>query len=451
MRLYRGRAGHSLAAVTSDRLPLLLWPVVLAASVAAGCAEPAPGPALEPQELRLHARHYLGSAISGPLPTAPGIEVDDSPDRALQVRVRWAELTQLPFDALGPVASQRRLLLDLSGVDALDAVPLLSAGARAGLVDAPQRWLEERLAQDRGGRLLGDQRAALPEGVTAQLGPTGVAVRVHRRPGGLDVALLLERGGAEPRRELVVLDQFEGVDRLALGLLVASPAGPSAIAAVVEVAPPPVIGAPGRVAFRAAHTACAADLARDAAASRAAAVRDPDVGLRGTDDVGLVRALEALRVPAHRRGALFALGRGTGAMATEDAALGADQALVDALAADLLAATGEAGAPLSGPALGWLVERTALATLGGAAEAEPPSPVAAALLIRATGVVGAYPGSLLELTRRASDLDAWRALLLATNTAARQDPAPLQRILAAEWLAARGAVIGTDPLEPVSR
>jgi hypothetical protein len=425
---------------------LLLPTLALATSLVAGCADPAPLPEVLPPAVELRARHYLGSAISGPLPAAA--LRDDSPDAALQVRVRWAALSALPCDTLAPVATQRRLLLDLGGVDALNAIPDLSAGARAGVVDAPARWLEER-----GGRPLGEQRAALPEGVTAQLGPAGVAVRIHRRRDALDVAVLLERSGpgAASRRELVVLDPFDGADRLALAVLVATPGSSSAIAVTVEVEPPPAIGAPGRVAHRAAHAACVADLARDAAAARAAAARDPQVGPRATDDVGLVRALEALRVPEHRRGALFALGGGTGAPATEDAALGADQPLVDALAACVLEAATAPGAPRGGPALGWLVERATLAALAAAAEAEPPSPVAAALLTRAAGVVGAYPGSLRDLAGRATDLDAWRAALVAANTAAREDPAPLQRILAAEWLAARGEASETDALEQVSR
>lgn len=444
LRLYPEAARSSLGRLNHVRLRPLLLSVALATSLAAGCADPAPLPEVPPPEVELRARHYLGSAISGPLPAAT--LHDDSPDAALQVRVRWAALSALPCDTLAPVATQRRLLLDLGGVDALNAIPDLSAGARAGVVDAPARWLEER-----GGRALGEQRAALPEGVTAQLGPAGVAMRVHRRRGALDVAVLLERSGpGGPRRELVVLDPFDGVDRLALAVLVAAP-GSSALAVTVEVEPPPAIGAPGRVAHRAAHAACVADLARDAAAARAAAVRDPQVGPRATDDVGLARALEALRVPEHRRGALFALARGTGAPATEDAALGGDQALIDALATCVLEAATAPGAPRGGPALGWLVERATLAALAAAAEAEPPSPVAAALLTRAAGVVGAYPGSLRDLAGRAADLDAWRAALLAANTAAREDPAPLQRILAAEWLAARGEASETDALEQVSR
>lgn len=414
--------------------------VVAACGALVACAAPPAPPPPTPPDVTWTRRHYAGSAVSGP--TGATTAQDAAADDALHVRVRWVGLPTIP-GCFEPIARRRRLLLDLDGRDLLRAVPVLSAGARAAPLPDVEQGLAA-LAAVPGAWPLGEQRAAVPPGVTAELAarapgaPGRVALRVHRtKASTLDVAVVLER---EPEGELVVLAPVAG-DRLALGLVVPTPVeGLAALGAVVEVGPPPGPGEPGRVAHRAAHAACVADVARDAALARAAASRDPAPAL--TDDgAGLARALEALRDPAHRRGALFSLGLRTGARLVEDVALGGDDALVEAVARAALAAANEPGAPRRGPGLGWTLERAAVEAVAAAAEEDDPSAaVAAGLLVRAAGVVGAFPQSLRELAARAEDLEAWRARLVDTNQAALEDPSPLQRILAEEWLADRGAL-----------
>lgn len=425
-------------------------------AVLAACAGPSPAEAPPPPAVAWAVRHYEGSTVSGPAgpwgsaASAPPVE----PDAALQVRVRWVGLTGLPSDRFQPLASRRRLLLDLEAPDVLRAVPRLSAGARAATLTDPEADLAALLGQA-GAWRLGAQRAALPVGITAELSlqaagaPGGLALRLHRRldDGGgpaLDVALLLERGGRCPRRELVVLTPLAG-DRLALGLLAAWPGLDGlALGAVIELGPPPGPHEPGRVAHRAAYAACLADVARDRALARAAAERDPAPSITADDEVGLGRALSALRERAHRRGALFALARRTGARLAEDVALGADEPLLEAVAAAALEASQRLGAA-RGAALGWALERAAIRAVAASAEASPPAPGATGLLVRAAGVAGAYPQTLRELAGAADGLAAWRARLEEVNAAALDDPSPLQRVLAAEWLARRRAGV-TDPL-----
>ncbi|MBX3472643.1 MAG: hypothetical protein KF878_37805 [Planctomycetes bacterium] len=181
------------------------------------------------------------------------------------------------------------------------------------------------------------------------------------------------------------------------------------------------------------------------AASRA----DPPV--RWTPaDVGLARVLEALRAPDHRRGALVALAGHTGAPLLEAVALGGDDALVEAMALAAVAEAARAGAPVRGAAFGWALERAAVDVVTAAAEADPPSRGAQALLVERAGVVGFFPRTLRELCERAEGLAGWAHALEEANVAGLSDPTPMQRLLAAEWLAARGRGVD-DPLARPTR
>lgn len=429
-------------------------PALLVAAVIVGCAGPAPAPPpADDAALGRAVSHYAGSAVSGPAPVGSDAVVAlADPDAALQVRVTWAGLDALPDGVLEPIARRRRLLVDLDGVDALGSVPALSAGARAGEVAEADVFLGAL-----GGAPLGELRAAVPVGATGELSLVDerasgararVAVRVHARPHGLDVALLLERGAPSPRRELVVLAPVAG-DRQRLALLVATPfAAPRALAAVVEVGPAPAPGEAGRAAHRAAHAACVADLARHEALTAASR---PDPPVRWTPaDVGLARVLEALRAPDHRRGALVALAGHTGAPLLEAVALGGDDALVEAMALAAVAEAARSGAPVRGAAFGWALERAAVDVVTAAAEADPPSRGAQALLVERAGVVGFFPRTLRELCERAEGLAGWAHALEEANVAGLSDPTPMQRLLAAEWLAARGRGVD-DPLARPTR
>ncbi|MCO5171618.1 MAG: hypothetical protein M9894_35390 [Planctomycetes bacterium] len=434
-------------------MPRTALALLVVAAAVAGCVDPPSTPPAPDVALARSVEHYAGSAVAGPAAVDSGAVVAlQDPDAALQVRVRWLGLEGLPAAGLEPIARRRRLLLDLDAVDVLSAVPTLSAGARAGGVEDVDAWLAA-LRSEAEARDLGEQRAALPVGVTAEAAlhverasgaRARVAIRAHARAGALDLALLLERGAPSPRRELVVLAPAQG-DRARLALILANPLGaPVALAAVVDIAPAPAPGEAGRVAHRAAHAACVADLARQEALALAAARRDPPPPRAG-DDVGLARALEALRAPAHRRGALFAMGAHTGAGLVEAVALGGDDALVEAVSAAALDVAARPGAPTRGGDLGWLLERAAVEVVSGAAEADPPSRGAQALLVRRAGVVGFFPRTLREVCERAEGLAGWGAALEEANVAGLSDPTPMQRLLAAEWLSAAGRRVD-DPL-----
>ncbi len=458
--------------MTARRRRCLQALALAGALVAGACAAPPPPP--EPPGaplVALHLRHFAGTPLSGALPATL-----ENPRRAdaYRVRVRWVAVQRLPPDLLRPMGQVRRLLVDRRGSTPILPYARLTTGARAGAIDDVEAFLEELPQQAGATRRFGDQTGALPAGVTAEFAITRdlfrsdgleplrerLAVAVHRRddPPGLEVAVEIddvrsdEEGRLQAIGETVLLEPHPGQDRLRLALVLPAPmesAAARAVAVLIEVTPAPAPGDTGYAEHRVAYAECLGDLARWRAAAAATAAEGPQQTFEApAATAGLASALAALRLPAGRRAALFALGRSTGAEACEEAALTLDERDLERLARQVSAAVDRPGAPLRGAPLGWLLEQTALSLCAReAGDGDEPPPTLVALLIRHAGGLALYPDTLLEALALADDAEQWQQVLTFENRALLEDGSPAVRVRAHAWLEARGrAPGGYDPL-----
>jgi len=173
------------------------------------------------------------------------------------------------------------------------------------------------------------------------------------------------------------------------------------------------------------------------------------------DDAAFVfersRALEALDGDSLQRPALLFLADHSGAEASGEVALVADDETLAAFIAQLrgrLEAAAEEDVE-GVDAFGWFLERTTymwLSSLAAAPEAEL-APELASLMLRLAGELGRYPDLLSETVAECRALEGLRLRLLQENRIFLEDSRPSARVRAYDWLAFQGlAPAGYDPL-----
>jgi len=455
--------------------------LALGAGVGAGCnGAPVVSERLPAPGVAASVRHYSGPALAGGVPC----EVEPAePESALEVLVAFVALERVPPGALDALGSRARLIATDGGEDGgpLLAVPRLLLGARAGPVESVRAFLEtlERGDLGRAARFA-DLRGALPLDTTATFelvrergrapeaarGPglpglgssrDRLAVALHRTRVGavdrLDLALEAGKAASGGGAEVAVLERLSIAGSLAFAAIVPSifdGEAAGAIAIAVLVRPPPGPLDIGFGAHRTAYVGCLADLARsDFEARLRRGLRPAPAPAAPGVAPDLLVAREALVEPARFRTALLALGRTTGARGAEDLALGADDACVERTAAAVAAALRSFPGNASSPDLGWIVERAALTAVGPYLAVKESDPALFAIALRRAGAVGRLPATLAAVLDAATDLDDLERRLEAANVDVLDDPYPLLRVQAHEWLSARGlGPAGYDPLAP---
>lgn len=439
-----------------------VWLLVLAAQLAGCCGgEPVERPPLAPPRASTAVRYAAGSPLgAGGSSVEPGTAAN-----ALEIRVTFFALEQLPEEVLGSLASQTRLTVNPVEEKPLLAAGTLAAQGRAGPLADARAFAEELAAH--GGRVtrFADLRAALPEGVTATFesvrdgdaggaaAASGACEPLHERfavhvfrdagptAGAIEIALEIEDShpaacseGApvrlRPDRELSCLERRgPGV----FALVVRSPFhgdAAGAVAAIVEVR---LADAPIGAAHADAFAACAGDLAREAVVARQRRSRWERP--RTTPTPTAASSLEGLRDSSTRRATLIALARGGHATVAEEVALTGSEELVGHAARAVTAADG------------WIVERAAIGALRSVPGGEEPPAELAAIIARRAGA--ATWGTFFALAERAASLEALEELLVAENEDLLEDASPAIRVRAFEWLGQRGATPkGFDPLGP---
>lgn len=259
---------------------------------------------------------------------------------------------------------------------------------------------------------------------------------------------------APPRRELVLI-----VERLAVGpgaLVVAVPSpfahprrsGAGALLAVVRVRPAPRPGEPEHAAHREAYAAALAEVERTCALWQPPPAEPVRRGALAALPQEAARA--GLRDPAQQRRILLGLADATGADLTRMLALTADRADIQRISLALSERLGAPGAPDAGPALRWLLERTAVGALREGFPLDAPPPALASVMGRFAGAA-AHRASFIELFDAARDAEHLDALLARENVALLDDSSAAIRARAAEWLASRRPELlppGYHPLAP---
>lgn len=448
----------------------------------AGCRTAAPLPPFTAPPVELVTRAFHGPPLGD---GAVDTEREEPPTAAFRpVVAEVLALESFPSDSLLPASRTARLVSPLEGDE-----PFLPTGRRTRRVrfDSGRERVTAFEADVRGGAFgelasIGTARGALAPGVTmafrlesehrrdAPGRPDGVRevieVLLHRRPdGALECGLELSGfrdaepealdapfpssppsdegdGESAPRPvadgELALFRVEEEGEGGAVAFAVPSPFVGRAAAVVFLVRVEDAPGAAERLAHRAAVERTVEELA---APRRHEAPPPAPLPLWP----GAREALAGLRRDGQQRSALAYLsGRAAAAVAEEVALTGADET-VDRLARSVVGELEEAGLPVFGERLAWLLERTAYATL--VEEARGGDGVSEAVLIRHAGELGRSPGVLLHAVRRARNQQDLDRVLSEENLAALGDLDPSARVRAYDWLASRGeAPEGYDPL-----
>lgn len=429
-----------------------------------GSAEPAATAAVTSAVARLEAS--VGYHPAPPLVSAYEQGSARLPDDAtarrplVGARLVLVGLPALPRDAALPLELLTRRRVGHTGGPLALPELLVAAGARGKWTARPAAVLARAIELADGPALpLADLRGVLLPDVTARFELTRAArpgararerlellIALHGPEPLLEVALDLRRvapSGARPHHELLLLEPLR-LDR----------AAPRARAGLVAFVPCPL--APGVEAV-----ALLLELEREPRASRrhqralaaaqAASVEDPaeravSAGATPPAPAGGPFAppgpYELRRAP---RQALVRLGLAARSEAFADLALLAREAIVRELR--------DAALPLLGnhpvEALGWPLTSLALQVLAALADERPPPPWVEPVLAEHVGGLALAPGLLERRLAAARDLAEWERLRVATNRLLLADNRPQVRVLAHEWLCARGAALpGYAPLAP---
>lgn len=461
---------------------------------AAGCrsseaSEPAP---VLPPAVEHGARHFVGNALSGPIPSR-ALPEDRGPASALRAHCRVSYHETLPRLDLPPLGTKARLIGGLRGGQAILATPLFTTRAQFADAEAAPGVLEtlEARAGDRS-VVLFEHTGALLVGTSVVFAarseePVEAPVEGHayRR-----VALVLSRGEddaldlgvlidqlAEPapvdaeiaaaadlaaaatpyadvaaghvlRREALLLAEPLRADGGAVLLLVPSPfpgdegAGFSAL---IDVSAPPFEGEEAAVHAETVAT-CLRELEQEQEAARDSTRRlaGPERRERRIED-----ALQGLHDGRAQRTTLVFLTSVTGAPLAEDLALVAADGELPALEDALVR---EVGGHLDAREVdwGWRLERGAfrylLSTLSDAEDEIPPGRLA--LLLEHAGEAGQFPATIEDALAISNSVAELEERLVQENRIFLEDYSVAARVRAYDWLAARErAPEGYDPLE----
>ena len=483
----RCRARRFARARSSAWLGLAL--VGLALSCASSRKQPAP---LATPPLDFEVRHFAGSALAGPLGSAPEAAIDPAPEHAFAVHCRFVYLDRFPPDALSSMLQSARLVVADRGNQAV--VTPVNRGSSVRVAGG-ERALEfvDDLRAGRYDRTVdaGSVDSALPEGVTLVVSPTPrepsagesgappaqrrVAALItrgrDRESSAISVLLAIDEPSAPaqptaseeaevamppPRwvvvrsgRRGVLLSEAPRVDGAPL-VVVAPPANDrsASLALIVDV-----VHADARGELAAAHAQaferCVSDVARenDEAARRAKLLSPNQASMNG-----LVCAVQALEIAGRHRAALAFLARSAEAPLAESLALGASEDSLARIVARLIEECGGSAALARvGPALGWQLESGAYRILAQWTLSGEITPDLSALLVRYAGEPARYPDELESAVASSRDVASLRERFVAENRRALDDVRPASRVCAFDWLAARGlAPQGYDPLASAS-
>ena len=318
-------------------------------------------------------RHFTGSSLTGPLPTAVGIATAAD---ALRVSVELRAARGRVESLLEPLSALARLVSSTREGRPIRHSIDLGRGARGGRVtDVDAFWT---LVSDEAGAVVvvDDLAGALPTGVTAAFdfrslqpsssdaSPVSLTVEVFRSAGEgeLAVSLTLDRVVDETHRTETVVIPGVAVGA-PLALLVPSPfddtSSHATLAVVLAVVPAPAPGASGALVHANSVRACRTDLVSSAleAKRRARRLSPGDVLRRELEST---LALLAADDEGSRRSALLRLADATGAPLFGQLALTVDAACVGVLAAAVRGAVDVADDAFDRAALAWLVEAAAV-------------------------------------------------------------------------------------------
>lgn len=449
--------------------------------LAAACAsEPKP---FEAPALITQVVHLDGSLLAGARPTTLQVPATTQPERTLVLRCMPRFLRSFPEAALGALTDRTRLVASRSAAEPLRAAASLGRGARFAHGD-PARAFQEACNEGEPGAVLPELVGIVSPEITALFRVTltadeeiagemplrpactlEVSTRADR-PEQLRFVLLLEgvevermarpaEDEAEPRvrdvrkpsREILVLDGTETVADGPWALVVRAPFPgfeDSGVAFLIEVASPTVD--PETVTARARAVALSREAARAQSESDAKKLLRVVPG-ESTDRL-LARGLEILAEHSPARRALVFLAMHAGAGLCEELALRLpDAALRELQALALQEAATLRGAPLTPDGLALALERAAIAYVRGLRDANALSLDVRAVVTRSLGSVALELDFVGEILAGCSGAREFHSRLVAENRYALEDGDPVVRLVAADWLGARGlAVESYDPL-----
>ncbi len=170
------------------------------------------------------------------------------------------------------------------------------------------------------------------------------------------------------------------------------------------------------------------------------------------EELVLRSALRVAERSENRRAALVYLATQDQAPIFLDAALAADDAMLQQLAAEVeKASLSAARTAIHGP-LGWMLDRIAFEMMGRSLIANKLAPELRAVLSKHAGEAGRDPASLDQLIGRTVSRKDLQNRLIAENYIFLEDISPAARVGAYDWLNAQGkAPPGYDPLGPVDQ
>jgi hypothetical protein len=460
-----------MSTVTVRILRYLLLGIV---GAAIGCAgNKAPPPPLVAPGAGIELAHFSGSALSGP--TTQPVQAIGA-DQAWLVDVSIYAMERMPRAAMRSVGTQARLIVATQGGEPVLPSTELAAASRCGFgaeaeafvsaLDSGALGRTTKIGAQRGAMLPGLALAARTTDPGAQddsSGPwRGVVVSRPAAPSGdlelalvmqdlvapapadVDAAEVAQRPAPILQRELALMDRSpplstDGATAAFVVPLRMAGGAAEAVAAIVRVRPSPSAQDADEV-----YAESMREVAQSIERERAQAHVVP----RGLDDAQSYRAaLDALAYPANRRRSMAYLADQTGAPICLDVALVADDAALEELSSHIREATAAPQATGDRAALGWALDRAALALLAARSGAERAPPELAAVLVAHAGEAGRHAGSMEEVQGSAATRQDLEARLVAENYVFLEDNSPASRVRAYDWLLARGrAPEGYDPL-----
>ena len=470
------------------------------AAVGGGCAAKKPAPPLVGPGARVELTVYSGSALSGPT-TQPVAAAADA-DQAWVVDVSFVALKDMPRAALRSVGAQARLITATQGGQPVLPSTRLTAASRCALGDEAEAFAEVIKSGSLGPSAdIAAKRAALLPGMTVTARGVDAAatsapaarwseIAVSRpagAPAELQLALLMQdlvTPAAPDPDEQTGPDEVDSRDKRQRGRSRRAAPQPAAAAAapqpvlqrelaVVDRVPVSADGAtaafvvPTRLAGSGARAVAAivrvapASSAPDAAELVDASMKQVGESIeRERARTSIVSAdvhdsrsyrtvLDSLASPEHRRRSLVYLSDQTGASICLDVAMVADDATLEELSTRVGEATSAAESTAGRDALGWALDRAALALLTARSGTEKVPDELAAVLVAHAGEAGRHSGSLEEVLAGAATKRDLDARLVAENYIFLEDNSPASRVRAYDWLRARGrAPEGYNPLGP---
>lgn len=430
--------------------------------IVVGCRSQPPAP-IELPEVKL--TNYAGTPLGRAQTPPPDVTAANS----LGLDIRAYLIAGVPGQIMHPFASGAKVITG-SGDAPLLAVSSSLADARLG-IGAEAVQVGENAASGALGPIvdLASHTAVLAPGISAQMrvSPTHVgeltsdfqdvelvfsrpaqtaAIRVALTRASLYTPPAGENQAEAPqlpqsRREMAItsVDYTEGRD-LSLAVLVP-----------VSLAP----GAKQCVLFVARITSASDDpahLAAVAAARRELAAGTGKAQSASYEELVMRSSLRAASSSQTRRAALVYLATQGQAPIFLDAALVADDAVLQQLADELETERGKADSTTPSQPLGWKLDRVAFEAMGKLFIEKKLSPELRAVLSKHAGEAGRNPASLEQLIGRTVSRKDLENRLIAENYIFLEDISPAARVRAYDWLNANGkAPPGYDPLGPVDQ